>query len=122
MNRFLQYYKNEIFQWMCKRHESLLTYVLSKLSLEFVKSVSLLTHLIEYVGTEKVLRKTCGTKLVAYLYDHWHAFKEFWQNTTAENGVDRKLALINLLTKSLLIESFQVFRDYLLNYLIIILL
>lgn len=120
MTRFLQYYKNEIFQWVCKRNDVVIRYVLGKLSIEFVKSITLLTHAVEYAGTDKNLRKTLGPKLVHYLYDSWHLFKEFWENnqnnetTTTENAtnntnvVDRKLALVNLLTKSLVIESFQV--------------
>lgn len=107
MTRFLQYYKNEIFQWICKRHNVIFKYVLGKISLAFVKSVNLLAHVVEYVAsTDKTLRKTFGPKLVAYLYENWHVFKEFWQNS--ETCVDYKLALVNLLTKSLLIESFQV--------------
>ena len=100
---FFQYYRNEIFYWICRRHEHIIKYILSKLNLNFFKSVTLISHIIEYLGTEKNLRKSFGTKLVNFVYESWPMFKEAWQS----NDVDKKLALIGLLTKSLIIESFK---------------
>lgn len=110
MTRFLQYYKSEIFQWVCKRHDVIFKYILSKLGLEFVKCVNLLAHVIEFASSEKSLRKSLGPKLVACLYENWHLFSlKSGAETDTSDNVDRKLVLINLLTKSLLIESFKVF-------------
>lgn len=97
-------------------------YVLGKVRLvEFVRTIALLTYTVEYAAMDKQLRKSgVAGKIVHMLYDNWHTFKEFWSETSSTEtnnyNVDRKLALVSLLTKSLLIESFQVNFFLIFNY------
>lgn len=110
MNKFFQYYKNEIFQWICKRYEPIIKYIFSKMSINFIKSVTLLSYIVDYLASEKNLRKSYGTKLINYVYENWPLFKEFWQT---EDNADKKIALVGLLTKSLVIESLSPNSQYL---------
>jgi hypothetical protein len=109
MSRFFQFYKSELCQAICVRYETLVKYIVSKVNVAFVKAIALLVFLVEHVSTDKTLRKTHGSKLVTCVYDHWAVFKaNGWQQEFAKssnNSTENKLALINLLTKALLVES-----------------
>ena len=96
------YYKSEVCAWVCKRYDSILKYIMNKLSLNFAKCISLLVSLIEYLATEKHLRKTYGVKIVHFLYENWSLFREYWQPEKGE--LENKMLLINLLTKCCFVE------------------
>jgi DNA-dependent protein kinase catalytic subunit len=98
---FYTYYKNEICTFICKRHDSILKYILNKLKLNFNKCMNLIISLIEYLATDKQLRKTYGTKVVHLLYENWSLFRDFWQS---DCELENKLLLVTLLTKTCFIE------------------
>ncbi len=54
---FFTIYKNEICNWICKRTDFILGYVLNKISINFSNSINLLVHLLEYLASEKSIRK-----------------------------------------------------------------
>ena len=62
--------------------------------------MSLLLQLVEYVASDKQLRKAHGAKVVSFLYEHWHLFREFW----IEPNLESKLLLVALLTKCCCVE------------------
>ena len=106
---FFSYYKNEICNWICKRHDSVIKYILSKTKLNFAKVISLLVSLMEFISSDKHLRKTTGIKIVQILYQNWFLFNDFWQTTS---HIDTKMMLVDLLTKSILVDSSLFEKDF----------
>lgn len=106
----LRYFKSEILQWALKRNEFVIKYLLDKLTVSFYKSIGLLVSLIEFMGSDKHIRKNYGSKIVHFLYENWELFRPYW---TIESSIENKQCLVNLLTKSILIESVQLgkFKD-----------
>lgn len=100
--RLFNYFKNEICVWICKRIDEMTKYILSKIKLSFSRGVSLLISLIDYLAIDKQIRKQFGVKVVQALYANWSLFNEYWQQ---EAQLDYKNLLVDLLTKSILIES-----------------
>ena len=101
--QFFNYFKSEICAWICKRVEFITKYILSKIKLNFSKAVSLLITLIDYLATDKLIRKQYGSKVVSSIYSNWSLFNDYWQ--PAHALLEHKLLLVDLLTKSILIES-----------------
>jgi DNA-dependent protein kinase catalytic subunit len=101
--QFFSYFKTEICSWICKRVEFITKYVLSKIKLNFARAISLLITLIDYLATDKQIRKQYGTKVVHSIYANWNLFIDYWQ--PIDSQLDHKALLIDLLTKSILIES-----------------
>jgi len=101
--QFFNYFKSEICAWICKRVEFITKYILGKIKLNFSKAVSLLITLIDYLATDKLIRKQYGSKVVNSIYSNWNLFNEYWQSANAQ--LEHKLLLVDLLTKSILIES-----------------
>jgi DNA-dependent protein kinase catalytic subunit len=99
---FFTYFKNEICSWLCRRHESIVKYLFSKLSVNFTKTIGLLITLMEFLISDKNLRKQHGTKIVENLYENWSFLRQYWQ---PDSLLENKLILINLLAKSMQIES-----------------
>lgn len=64
MTSFIAYYRNELFLWVCKRHEYVIDYLLGKLRLNFSKCIHLFVNLVEYICGDKNQRKTYGKKVV----------------------------------------------------------
>ncbi len=101
--QFFSYFKTEICSWICKRVEFITKYVLSKIKLNNARAISLLITLIDYLATDKQIRKQYGTKVVHSIYANWNLFIDYWQ--PIDSQLDHKALLIDLLTKSILIES-----------------
>jgi hypothetical protein len=105
---FFNYFKNEICTSICKRYNFVIAYLFSKLNPAFERIVNLLVILIEFLGSDKQLRKSSGTKIVEKIYENWSSFREYWR---PDSSLEHKLCLVNLLTKSILIESLPVISN-----------
>jgi hypothetical protein len=101
------YFKTELCTWLCRRHHTLIKYLFSKLAVSFGKTVGLLTTLMEFLIGDKSLRRDFGSSIVECLYENWPLFRENWQ---PDASIDNKLMLVNLLTKSMQIESVTAVR------------
>ena len=64
LTNFIAYYKNEICSWICKRHEQIIEYLLSKLHLNFLKCIALFVNLVEYIFSDKNHIKIYGKKVI----------------------------------------------------------
>jgi DNA-dependent protein kinase catalytic subunit len=103
ISAYFNYYKTEICTWICRRYEFIFKYIISKIDTKFFKCISLFESVLDYLLSEKQNRKLYGQKVVHYLYENWPLFKKFWQSDA--NLLDEKTILVNLLTKSISIES-----------------
>ena len=109
--RILQFfvnYKNIICDWICKRYDYTLKYILNKVNISqhiFINSVNLLTSLLEHLVSDKQNRKTYGSKIVKIIYENWNIFRNYWYPD--DSLLENKTSLINLLCKSISIESIQ---------------
>ncbi len=105
---FFVNYKNIICDWICKRYEYTLKYILNKVTISqniFINSVNMLICLLEYLVSDKQNRKNYGSKIVKIIYENWNIFRNYWY--PANSLLENKTCLINLLCKSISIESIQ---------------
>jgi DNA-dependent protein kinase catalytic subunit len=105
---FFANYKNTICDWICKRYDYTLKYILNKVNIAqhiFINSVNLLTSLLEYLVSDKQNKKAYGTKIVKIIYENWSLFTNYWY--PVDSLLENKTSLINLLCKSISIESIQ---------------
>lgn len=101
MTNLFSNYKNEIYLWLCKKHDSIIKLLFNKINESFVKCSNLLIGLLEFIAFDKQIRKSYGSKIVNVIYDNWNLLSNHWNS----DNIEKKNILLNLLIKTVLIES-----------------